>query len=227
MAMETGNRLMHSKSRFVSSVKRTIAFAALGFQVLISPMIVSCTKEAATTAAATIPEKDKSQLNEELLYAAGRGDKKSVEKLLAKGADVNAKNNFGETALMWAFSNQRKAVAELLITKGANVNAKDEDGTTALKYAYSRDTARFLIANGANVNVKDNLGRTPLMWVSVLGDKEVVELLISKGAKVDAKDEKGYTALKLASLEGDHRGPFSREQYSEIVALLKKHGAKE
>jgi len=71
MAMETGKQLMHSKSKVWSSVKRAVAFAALGFQVLVSPMIVSSgVLSPATSVAAPAPKKDKNKLNQELLKAA-------------------------------------------------------------------------------------------------------------------------------------------------------------
>ena len=57
------------------------------------------------------------------------GHKEIVELLLAKGADVNAKSELGETPLHFA---KTKEIAELLIAEGAGVNAKDEGGKTPL-----------------------------------------------------------------------------------------------
>ncbi|PWB78759.1 MAG: hypothetical protein C3F08_08175 [Candidatus Methylomirabilota bacterium] len=57
------------------------------------------------------------------------------ELLLAKGADVNACNKDGATALMRAASHGRSGVVDLLLNKGAEVNVKASDGGTALKYA--------------------------------------------------------------------------------------------
>ena len=48
---------------------------------------------------------------------------------------INAKNNDGETALMWASYNGHLEVVKLLVTLGADVNAKDKNGNTALMWA--------------------------------------------------------------------------------------------
>ena len=45
--------------------------------------------------------------------------------LLSKGADVNAKDQSGYTALSWASSGGHSEIVRLLFQKGADVNAKD------------------------------------------------------------------------------------------------------
>ena len=56
---------------------------------------------------------------------AGRGDPAAVEALLDRGADVDAKDIDGRTALMLAIQNGHLDVVKALIAKGADVNAKD------------------------------------------------------------------------------------------------------
>jgi len=58
-----------------------------------------------------------------------------AEVLLAKGADVDAKDGSGQTPLHVASSLETKRVPELLIAKGANVNARDNRGNTPLHLA--------------------------------------------------------------------------------------------
>ena len=62
-----------------------------------------------------------------------------VELLIAAGADVNAKNDWGWTPLTYAAINDHEEIAELLIAKGADVNAKDDGGETPLDFAIRRN----------------------------------------------------------------------------------------
>lgn len=137
-----------------------------------------------------------------LMEAAEKGNIKEMERLIAAGADVNAKNDrAGWTPLSRAVYNGRVDVARLLIEKGADVNAKDSAGWTPLYGAVSygkKEVVSLLITKGADVNARNNGGVTPLHRAAVWGNKEVAELLISKGADVDAKDNAGNTPLDVA-----------------------------
>ncbi|MDQ7839347.1 MAG: ankyrin repeat domain-containing protein [Thermodesulfobacteriota bacterium] len=155
-----------------------------------------------------------------LHYASDVGHKEITELLISKGADVNAKDEDGNTPLHEAISKGHKEIVELLISKGADVNAEDEDGNTPLHEAImmvDTEIVEILISKGADVNAKDEDGNTPLHEAIIMYDEEVVELLISKGADVNAIDKNGSTPLSLATKEG----------HTEIVELLKAHGAKE
>ena len=109
---------------------------------------------------------------------------KEIAKLLiAKGADVNAKNDKGETPLLRAISvasftttnkKRHKETIELLVNNGADVNIGCDNGRTPLiaaiqgsfyeyikggngkdkvKRLKGKDTVKLLIENGADVNV--------------------------------------------------------------------------
>ena len=82
-----------------------------------------------------------------LHLAADQGYKEIVELLIAKGADVNAKNKFGSTPMHKAARRGQKEVNELLIDNGADVNAKNNRGRTALDLA-SGKTANLLRKHG-------------------------------------------------------------------------------
>jgi len=67
-----------------------------------------------------------------LLGAAASGDIQSVRRLLDQGADVNARDELGQTPLHHAACSGHKDVAELLIRRGAVVTARDSVGRTPL-----------------------------------------------------------------------------------------------
>lgn len=85
--------------------------------------------------------------------------------LLARGADVNAANKYGSTALMWAAA--RTDLVKLLLSRGANVHAAASDGTTAFEAAArlrNFESMDALIAAGANL--KDPVVRRRLLRVA-------------------------------------------------------------
>ena len=127
------------------------------------------------------------EVSERLLEAVAKGDIKVVKQLLAKGADVGAKNAGGETILNQAVFNSHKEMVELLIEKGANVNEKYDSGETPLHLAVHLDDleiAEVLIKKGANVNAKTSsrfLAETPLDRATITS--EIVRLLRKHGGK--------------------------------------------
>ena len=64
--------------------------------------------------------------------------------LLAIGFNVNAKDDFGSTPLMWAVYYGDADMTELLLQKGADPNMKDNEGQSASGYAQSEDNQEML-----------------------------------------------------------------------------------
>jgi ankyrin repeat protein len=80
------------------------------------------------------------------------------------------------------------------------------------------------LAAGTDVNAKDKSGRTPLYSAVEEGRKKMVELLIARGANVNAKSKYGTPlawAIQMNRTFGD-----AHPSGDEIVAILRKHGAK-
>ena len=73
-----------------------------------------------------------------IFLAAGEGKLEAVRYLLDEGADVNARDNFGNTALAEAAYYGHLAVVKELLLRGADINAVG-DGGTALDIAISRN----------------------------------------------------------------------------------------
>ena len=121
-----------------------------------------------------------------LITPAENNDVAETQRLIAAGADVNAKGHDGKTALMYAAQNNAADVAKALIAAGADVNAKDIGNETALIWAAGNnatDAAKVLIEAGADVNAKDEFNNTALMIAEEANSKDVIELLKAAGAK--------------------------------------------
>ena len=76
------------------------------------------------------------ELNEHLLAAATNGKLEEVRSLVQQGANVNAKNSRGYTALHFACKREKRELIEFLVGQGADVNAKTLDGKTPLHVLY-------------------------------------------------------------------------------------------
>ncbi len=127
----------------------------------------------------------------------------TVKSLIAKGADVNAKEKYtGRTAIFYAVSSGNEEMVRILLEAGANPNAKDNTNETALMSCYSDCTAKIvqmMVAKGADVNIRDKDGDTALIGVSVFENADALQALINAGADVNAKNNKGVTALMRAA----------------------------
>jgi len=132
-----------------------------------------------------------------LMDAAAIGSVEAMDVLLKAGADVNARNASGATALIWALGDRQKS--RLLIEHGADVRAQSKFGRTPLLAIAGRpgnaDLIRLLLDRGADPNERDGRGNTALMSAVQTGDTEMVRALIDNGARVDAVDMLGGTAL--------------------------------
>jgi hypothetical protein len=144
-------------------------------------------------------------VNNELLSAASSGDTAAAARLLGEGADVDAKNNQGDTALLLAAKSGKIDTARLLIEKGANIEAKNNVGETALIAACTSghaEIAQLLVEKGAATDARDDGGATPLMYAGLGGNTAIIDLLLLKGANINAQDDKGETPLMYAASAG-------------------------
>ena len=129
-----------------------------------------------------------------------RGCFESLQFLVFNGANVNAKNECGETLLhKTAISNEDAGVARFLVSQGADVNAKDDNGRTPLHVVRCHAVAEFLVSKVTNVNVRDKKGNTPLHHAALRNNERIARLLVSEGADVNARNKGGNTPLHIVA----------------------------
>ena len=114
---------------------------------------------------------DGDDLSRTLTYAGFKDHVDILQAFLDQGINVDVKDQFGCTALIWASRSSSNGSTRLLLEKYSNPNATDNNGFTALMYA------------------------------SEYGHKEIVQLLLNHNADVDFKDNDGWTAHDLARNE--------------------------
>ena len=138
--------------------------------------------------------------------AAARGDRATVQALIAKKADVNGAQGDGATAMHWAAFKGDRQMAELLIAAGAKAAVANRNGSTPLWLAAINGDApmiAMLLRAGADANEKLPLGRSPLMIAARTGSVDAIKALLEGGANVNAKDtQRGTTPLMWAADEG-------------------------
>ena len=125
-----------------------------------------------------------------LMYAAEVGSVDAMRILIDRGADVNAQNDIGSTALMWSVSDPSKV--RLLLDHGAQVNLIAKSGRSALIVAAftnpSAEVVRLLLAKGAKVGITDNRHVTPMNAAMFGNDTATVRLLLDANADIDTPD---------------------------------------
>src|SRR5205814_9456338 len=157
-----------------------------------------------------------------LMAVARSGNVDAAKRLLAAGADVNAKEEFGgQSAVMWAAAQSQAEMVKFLATHGADVNARgvvrnwerkviteprpkdmNQGGFTPLLYAAREgcvECAKHLVAAGADPDLEDPERITPLNMALLNLHFEVAAYLINAGADVDKWDLFGRSPLYMAA----------------------------
>jgi ankyrin repeat protein len=140
-----------------------------------------------------------------LADAAEDGDGAAVRSLIDRGADVNAPQADGTTALHWAAYHDDAELAALLVRSDANVNAENRYGVPPLSLSCTNGNGplvKLLLDAGANANAARQGGETVLMTAARTGSLDAVEALLAHGADPNALERNGQSAVIWASAEG-------------------------
>jgi uncharacterized protein len=154
---------------------------------------------------------EQAELDHRLIAAAWDDDVDRARSLIARGADVNAKDDTEQSAYLVATSEGYLDLLELTLGNGAQVNSKDSFNGTGLIRAAERghwDIAGRLVQAGVSIDHVNNLGWTALHEAVILGDGgttalDTVRVLVAAGADVTvpaARD--GQTAYEHAKSLG-------------------------
>lgn len=143
-----------------------------------------------------------------LLTAASRGDIDAMRKALREGADVNAANDCGLTALHYVIDGEKTIYIGWLLEQGARPDVQSlTEGTTPLISACSKgycEAAQCLIGGGAGLEVRDHRGQTPLLAALREGEMACALLLVALGADAAAMDRAGISARDMLQQSGSH-----------------------
>jgi len=161
-----------------------------------------------------------------LLLASHAGNTETVVTLLAAGADSNAVNTNGQTALTLARQRDHDQTVAALRDPALAIETASRGASEALRSAAENgevDEVRELLEAGASVDARDqDYGATALILAASENRIEVVELLLQHGADIDAQavgaedgEAKGFSGLMLAAMFG----------HEEMVTLLLQAGA--
>lgn len=137
----------------------------------------------------------------QLLFAAVQaGEIEQVKSLLAKGADVNTKDESSRLPLHYAVVGEHQDILLLLIARAVQLGSFEHKELAKVKR---------LLAQGMDVNAKGPGGNILLHFASQTGYLHVAALLIGMGADVDTRNDSGRTPLQVA-----------RQHHNTDIALL-------
>ncbi len=150
-------------------------------------------------------------LNEELIVAARKSNVEAVKSLLAKGADVNAKTEYGATPLFYACDRGNAEIVKILLDAGADANIRDKFyGATPVTWAMQRDHAAV---------VKLLVEKNPQ------SKEMVMNMAVNQGQVKVSKALLEMGGFKPESLTA-YLAVAEKNKHTEIVEALKHAGAK-
>lgn len=161
-------------------------------------------------------QKPATELDLKMIDAAHEGNLYKMQEFLLNGANKDAQDSYGWTALFWAVATGNARITNALINARADINIQDSKGFTALTEGVAKGKAgmvQILIAAGADLNTQTGNGLTALMWAK--DNLYLANILLKAGALLDVQEIDGYTALMFAITSS----------YESVAKLLISAGA--
>ncbi len=139
-----------------------------------------------------------------LHMASIMGQVEAVKLLVAKNAQIDARNNDNATPLFLACQEGYPEIVRFLFENGASLEAPLRDGGTPLHVAASNGhltVVQLLVSKGATIRTMKNNGATPWYAASQNGHEEVIKFFINNSYDINEKHPvSGFTALHIAAL---------------------------
>jgi uncharacterized protein len=139
-----------------------------------------------------------------LARAAARGDVTEIDRLIAKGANVNTLGHQEITPLWWAAWAENYEGFNALLDKGADPNAKRSQGWPVMHWVVEIEDPRFLEAalkKGGNPDLVDErTGETPLFRAVQHDYEKHIDLLIKAGANINAQTPIGGETILMVAI---------------------------
>lgn len=146
------------------------------------------------------------EVQEELLQASKKGDLQTAIAMLDLGADLDAVDHEGYSALHNACYGGHEEIVQVLVNKRANLTSKSrkwgEGPLHCGTVAGNEKVIQILLEAGADFSACCAAGRSALHLASEHGFIAALRLLIEKRADIDAEDHEGYSALHTACFSG-------------------------
>ena len=162
--------------------------------------------------------------DERLLQASRDGSVVAVESALGAGADIEARDGHGRTALLRAVTEDHVDVARLLVSRGADVNAVDDQRDTPFLVTGvtgSVDMLDALLPGGPDTRVTNRYGGVAVIPAAERGHADYVRAVLERtDIDVNHVNDLGWTALLEAVILGD-----GGRRHQDVVRILLEHGA--
>lgn len=156
---------------------------------------------------------------QELADLIQRGERDRALELIRKGADVNALQPDGTSALHWAVYQVDAPLVDTLLRAEARPNLINNFGSSPLAEAIKVGNLALvekLLRAGADANYRNQDDQSALMLAVSIGSVDIARLLIERGAEVNLAEKlAGQTALMWAAGQGS----------APLTSLLLEHGA--
>ena len=178
--------------------------------------LAGCGQDAGKTAATPANNEAQPSAESPLAKAAVQGNLGDIRDQLDKGADVNARDALGRTALHIAAFYGWPKTTELLIARGADINARDRVGMTPLHAAVisgGRAEVELLLRRKADIHARSDAGQTALHLSAATGQPKLSRYLIEQGADPRGEDSNGKTPLFYAE----------QNKHPQTTALLQQY----